>query len=185
MPIDVEKEFGAKRVKVKVKFDDVDYRGSIVKMGLPCYMIGITKEIRNKIGKTYGDMVRVELQKDEEERIIELPLEFKEKLKKSNKAYSFYESLSYSQKRKYFQQISAARLCVLRLFLRRLGEMVEVQRAQRAGVRRGGFSDEQRHRKSLQSDFRVQYSTCVKRRQARRRKGRVFDKYLTSARKPS
>ena len=109
VPIDVEKEFGAKREKVKVKFDDVDYRGSIVKMGLPCYMIGITKEIRNKIGKTYGDMVRVELQKDEEERIIELPLEFKEKLKKSNKAYSFYESLSYSQKRKYFQWITSAK----------------------------------------------------------------------------
>ena len=73
VPIDVEKEFGAKRVKIKAKFDGVEYRGSVVKMGLPCYMIGITKEIRNRIGKTYGDIVRVELKKDEEERTIELP----------------------------------------------------------------------------------------------------------------
>ena len=29
IPFDVEKEFGAKRVKVKAKFDNVDYRGSI------------------------------------------------------------------------------------------------------------------------------------------------------------
>ena len=88
VPLDVEKEFGAKRVKVKVKFDGVDYRGSIVKMGLPCYMIGITKEIRNK---------------------IELPEEFKEKLMANNDAYKFYESLSYSQQRKYFQWITSAK----------------------------------------------------------------------------
>lgn len=92
-----------------MKFDGVDYRGSIVKMGLPCYMIGITKEIRNKIRKTYGDIVSVELEKDEEERVIELPIEFKEKLNENNKAYNFYESLSYSQKRKYFQWITSAK----------------------------------------------------------------------------
>ena len=109
VPIDVEKEFASKRVKVRVKFDGVDYRGSIVKMGLPCYMIGITKEIRNKIRKTYGDIVSVELEKDEEERVIELPIEFKEKLNVNNKAYNFYESLSYSQKRKYFQWITSAK----------------------------------------------------------------------------
>lgn len=109
VPIDVEKEFASKRVKVRVKFDGVDYRGSIVKMGLPCYMIGITKEIRNKIRKTYGDIVSVELEKDEEERVIELPIEFKEKLNENNKAYNFYESLSYSQKRKYFQWITSAK----------------------------------------------------------------------------
>lgn len=109
VPLDVEKEFGAKRVKVKVKFDYIDYRGSIVKMGLPCYMIGITKEIRNKISKNYGDIVSVELEKDEEERVIELPIEFKEKLDKNSKAYNFYESLSYSQKRKYFQWITSAK----------------------------------------------------------------------------
>ena len=48
IPFDVEKEFGAKRVKVKAKFDGVDYRGSIVNMGLGCHMIGITKAIRSK-----------------------------------------------------------------------------------------------------------------------------------------
>ena len=109
VPLDVEKEFGSKRVKVKVKFDNVYYRGSIVKMGLPCYMIGITKEIRNKISKSYGDIISVELQKDDEERIIELPIEFKEKLMENDKAYNFYESLSYSQKRKYFQWITSAK----------------------------------------------------------------------------
>lgn len=31
IPFDVEAIFGAKRVKVKATFDDVEYRGSIVK----------------------------------------------------------------------------------------------------------------------------------------------------------
>jgi hypothetical protein len=109
VPLDIEKEFGAKRVKVKVKFDGVDYRGSIVKIGLPCYMIGITKEIREKTGKTYGDIISVELEKDEEERIIELPTEFKEKLIQNDVAYKFYGSLSYSQQRKYYQWITSAK----------------------------------------------------------------------------
>lgn len=109
VPIDIEKEFGAKRIKVKAKFNNVEYIGSVVKMGLPCYIIGITKEIRNKIKKTYGDIISVELEEDKEERIIELPEEFKEKLEANKKAYKFYEALSYSQKRKYFQMITSAK----------------------------------------------------------------------------
>lgn len=109
IPLDVEKEFGAKRVKVKVNFDGVEYRGSIVKMGLPCYMIGMTKAIRNQIGKEAGDSVFVEVEKDEEIREVELPEDFKEELNKNEDALKFYESLSYSGKRKYFQWITSAK----------------------------------------------------------------------------
>ena len=106
---DVEKEFGAKRVKVKAKFDNVDYRGSIVRMGMPCFMIGLTKEIRKKIGKGIGDTVSVEIEKDEEERIVEIPIEFESMLNKNNNAKEFYDSLSYSQKKKYITWITSAK----------------------------------------------------------------------------
>ncbi|ACQ53814.1 DUF1905 domain-containing protein [Clostridium botulinum] len=109
IPFDVEKEFAAKRVKVLVKFENEQYRGSIVNMGLSCYIIGITKEIRNKIDRTYGDIIKVELQKDEEERIVIIPEEFKVKLSNNKIANDFYESLSYSQKRKYIQWITSAK----------------------------------------------------------------------------
>lgn len=42
IPFDVEKEFKAKRVKVKAKFDGFEYRGSIVNMRLSCYLKWIT-----------------------------------------------------------------------------------------------------------------------------------------------
>ncbi|ELC8442339.1 DUF1905 domain-containing protein [Clostridium perfringens] len=109
IPFDVEETFGSKRVKVKAKFDEVEYRGSIVKMGLPCYMIGITKAIRKEIGKEAGDSISVEIEKDEEERVVELPEDFKLALDKNKAAKDFYESLSYSAKRKYVQWITGAK----------------------------------------------------------------------------
>jgi len=65
VPFDIKAEFGKGRVKVHVTFDGVPYDGSIVNMGVKnpdgsvCYIIGIRKDIRTKIGKQPGDSVRV------------------------------------------------------------------------------------------------------------------------------
>ncbi len=64
-PYDIRKEFGRGRVKVDVLFDGEPYSGSIVNMGVKnsdgsvCYIIGIRKDIREKIKKQPGDMVQV------------------------------------------------------------------------------------------------------------------------------
>ena len=64
-PYDIRAEFGKGRVKVHATFDGVPYDGSIVNMGVKnpdgstCYILGILKDIRNKIGKQPGDKVRV------------------------------------------------------------------------------------------------------------------------------
>lgn len=59
IPFDVKAEFGKGRVAVKATFDGVEYNGSLVKMGTPCHIIGIRKDIRRKIGKQPGDIVKV------------------------------------------------------------------------------------------------------------------------------
>ena len=109
IPFDVEEEFDAKRVKVKALFDGVEYRGSIVKMGLPCYIIGVTKDIRNKISKTYGDTIKVVIEKDVEDRNIEVPEKLNVMFNDNKDACEFYESLSYSQKKKYVEWINSAK----------------------------------------------------------------------------
>ncbi|CEN76827.1 Uncharacterized protein conserved in bacteria [[Clostridium] sordellii] len=109
IPFNVEKELGAKRVKVKAKFDGINYRGSIVSMGNGCYMIGVTKAIRKEIGKDAGENLLVEIEKDEEVREIELPIYFKVELEKNKIALKFYDNLSYSSKRKYYQWIASAK----------------------------------------------------------------------------
>jgi hypothetical protein len=65
IPLDVKKEFGKGRVKVLATFDTEKYEGSIVKMGTPCHIIGIRKEIRAKIGKQPGDTIKVTIQERE------------------------------------------------------------------------------------------------------------------------
>lgn len=60
VPIDIKQVFGKGRLLVEATFDGHPYRGQIVKMGWPCYIIGIRKDIRKAIGKTFGDIVHVE-----------------------------------------------------------------------------------------------------------------------------
>ena len=65
VPVDIRKEYGVGRLKVEATFDGVPYSGSVVNMGVKdadgniCYITGITKAIRQKIGKTFGDSVEV------------------------------------------------------------------------------------------------------------------------------
>ena len=99
IPFDVEEVYGAKRVKVKATFDGVEYRGSIVKMGLPCYIIGITKEIRKKIEKEPGDIIEVTIEKDEEDRVVEIPTDFKERIELDNNIKEFWNTLSFSMQK--------------------------------------------------------------------------------------
>ncbi len=109
IPFNVEEIFGAKRVKVKATFDGVPYRGSIVKMGTECHIIGVTKDIRKKINKDIGDYVKVIVEKDEEERKINLPEDFKIRIEESNEVYDFWNSLSYSNQKKYVDYIDSAK----------------------------------------------------------------------------
>ncbi len=70
-PYDVRTEFGKGRAKVHVTFDGEPYDGSVVNMGVKnadgsvCYIIGIRKDIRLKIGKQPGDKVWVTVKKRE------------------------------------------------------------------------------------------------------------------------
>lgn len=58
-PYDVKNEFGKGRVKVLATFDGESYEGSLVRMQTPCHIIGIRKDIRAKIGKQPGDIIKV------------------------------------------------------------------------------------------------------------------------------
>ena len=67
-PYDVREEFGRGRVRVRAAFDGAPYEGSLVNMGVKnsdgsvCYIIGVRKDIREKIGKQAGDTVSVTVQ---------------------------------------------------------------------------------------------------------------------------
>lgn len=70
-PWNIRDEFGRGRVKVHMEFDGVPYDGSIVNMGVRnedgsvCYIIGMLKSIREKLGKKPGDSVHLRVRERE------------------------------------------------------------------------------------------------------------------------
>ena len=64
-PYNIRREFGKGRIKVHTEFDGIPYDGSIVNMGVKkedgsvCYIIGVLKSIRKRLGKTDGDTIHV------------------------------------------------------------------------------------------------------------------------------
>lgn len=65
IPFDVKETFGRGRVKVHATFDGETYDGSLVRMKTPCHILGVRKDIREKIGKQPGDTVHVTLEERE------------------------------------------------------------------------------------------------------------------------
>lgn len=109
-PYEVEKEFGVKgQVKVLATFDGCEYRGSLAKMGHNCHILGMTQKIRAAIGKKPGDIVHVILKEDNEPRVVEIPEDFKRLLEENEQAMSFFDTLSYTNRKEYVQWITGAK----------------------------------------------------------------------------
>ena len=108
-PYDVKKEFRTNgRVPVKATFNGVSYAGSLIKHGHPQHMLGMLKAIREQIGVEPGDMVAVEVWKDEAERTLEVPAELKKAMQAAGVMPKF-ESLSYTHRKEYCRWISDAK----------------------------------------------------------------------------
>lgn len=107
-PFDVKEVFGSKRVKVKATFDGLEYRGSVVSMG-GCYMLGMTQEIREKIGKGFGDEVFVTLEKDDEERKVDMPEDFGAAMQADEKAAATFSGLPFTAQKEYVTWITSAK----------------------------------------------------------------------------
>ena len=125
-PYDVEKEFGTKgKVAVNVTFDGVPYKGSLFKYSYPQHILGILKSIREQIGKQPGDTVDLAIWKDEELRTVEIPADFRNRLKKES-LLTIFEKLSYAHRKEYCRWITEAKKDETRL--RRLEKAVETLR---------------------------------------------------------
>lgn len=109
IPFDVEQAFGKKRVKVLATIDGVPYRGSLVRMGTEEHLLLVLKEIRQQIGKTFGDEVEVILQEDREPRVVSVPEDLRQALEADPEASEFFEKLAYSHQREYVQWVEQAK----------------------------------------------------------------------------
>jgi hypothetical protein len=109
VPFDVEAAFGSKKPRVKATFEGVPYRGILTRMGTEHHVLIILKEIREKIGKTFGDEVNITVELDIEPRVIEIPPELKKAFKTEQEAKTFFDKLSYTHQREYVMWINDAK----------------------------------------------------------------------------
>jgi uncharacterized protein YdeI (YjbR/CyaY-like superfamily) len=78
-------------------------------MGTEHHLLIILKEIRAQIGKSFGDEVTVTVEPDAEPRLIEIPEDLMEELKKNRDARSFFDKLSYTHQKEYVKWITEAK----------------------------------------------------------------------------
>jgi len=110
IPFNVEAIYGTKgMVKVKATFDSYPYRGVLANMGGGCHVIGLRKDIREAIKKKVGDRVMVTIQRDNEERTVSIPDDLQEALSNNKKARSFFDTLSYTNRKEYVIWITSAK----------------------------------------------------------------------------
>jgi len=109
VPFDVEKEYGSKKPKVRAMIEGVPYRGTLVRMGTECHLLLILKSIREQIGKTFGDEVRITLEPDTEPRLVEIPKDLMRELKKDKEAKASFAKLSYTHQKEYVTWINDAK----------------------------------------------------------------------------
>ena len=109
VPFDAEAAFSSKRPRVKALIEGIPYRGTLTRMGTDCHILGIRKDIRQQIGKTFGDDVTIMVEPDTEARLVEVPAELKRTFETEKEAKAFFEKLSYTHQKEYVIWINKAK----------------------------------------------------------------------------
>lgn len=107
IPFDVEKVFGAKRVPVKVSINGAEYRSTIMKMN-GVYMMAVPKIFREAAGIKAGETISVTMEKDTEKRVVEVPKDFAEALRKAGLT-DVFSKMSYTHQKEYVNAITEAK----------------------------------------------------------------------------
>jgi hypothetical protein len=108
LPFDIEEAWGARRVPIRATFDGIEYRGSAVYMGgRP--LLGVTRAVRDAIGKEIGDSVRVAIARDLEPRTVDLPEELATALALHPAQQESFDALAYTHRKEYARWIADAK----------------------------------------------------------------------------
>jgi Bacteriocin-protection, YdeI or OmpD-Associated/Domain of unknown function (DUF1905) len=108
-PYDTQQEFATKsKIPIQAIIAGIPYRGSLIPYGMPQHMLHVSKAIRHQSGKDIGDPIEVELWKDDQPRILELPSNFQSLLEQEG-LQPFFDSLSYTHRKEYIRWIAEAK----------------------------------------------------------------------------
>lgn len=98
----------SRKPPVKVTVNGHTWRSSIAFMRGE-FWLGISAENREAAGVKAGDEIEVEVEPDTEPRELEIPADVAEALEREPEAKRYFETLSYSNKRRHIMAIDAAK----------------------------------------------------------------------------
>jgi len=123
-PFEVEKMFGTRaRVSVRGTINGFPFRSSLMPMG-GCHRMVVNKSLREGAGVRAGDIVAVEMERDEELRTVEPPVLLKKELAKSKAAQANWEKQSFSNRKEMARSIEQVKREEIRA--RRLAKVMRV-----------------------------------------------------------
>jgi hypothetical protein len=108
IPFDVKATFGKARPPVKVTVNGYVYKSTVAVYG-GSYYLPVRKSHRDAAHVKLGQTVDVTLEIDDEPRIVDVPPELEQELKKNKKARLAWEKLSFSCKREHVEAILEAK----------------------------------------------------------------------------
>lgn len=109
VPPEVVASLGSsKRPSVRVTINGYTYRSTVAPMG-GAFMLPVSAEVRERARVAAGDEVEVDVELDAEPREVSVPPDFAEALSGDPDATRFFESLSYSNKRRVVLPIEEAK----------------------------------------------------------------------------
>jgi hypothetical protein len=109
VPEEIVKALGkTKKPPVRVTIGGHTYRSTVAAYG-DVYMIPVAAEHREAAGVKAGEEVEVTLELDTDPREVTIPPDFAQALDQDAEAKRFFESLSYSNKRRFVLNIEDAK----------------------------------------------------------------------------
>lgn len=109
VPFDVEEAFGSKRPKVAALIEGVPYRGTLVRMGTECHILPVLKGIREQVGKSFGDTVKVTVEADLAPRVVKLPPDLARAFRNEMDAHAYFKTLAYTNRKEYVRYVTEAK----------------------------------------------------------------------------
>ncbi|MCU1305899.1 MAG: hypothetical protein JWN45_594 [Acidobacteriaceae bacterium] len=108
-PFDVPTIFGTKaRVPIKGTVNGFKFRSSLCNMGSGHFFV-VNKEMRERAKCKAGDLADVLIERDREERVVEVPTSIKKIIATNKTAQKTWDSLSFTCKKEWVRAIGEAK----------------------------------------------------------------------------
>jgi hypothetical protein len=108
VPFDVKSVFGSGRPPVRGTVNGYPIRSTLMSMG-GRYLLGLNRQVREGAKLEAGERVVVELERDDDPRVVDVPADLAVALEAEREARAAYERLSYTHRREYAEWIANAK----------------------------------------------------------------------------